>query len=554
MAQAADIEADKAAPKKQKPSAWAPFGYKAFAVLWTATVISNTGTWMHDVGAGWLMTELAPSPAMVAAVQAANTLPIFFFALFAGAIADIVDRRWMLITVNAFMAVTATGLAILVGFNAVTPLLLLVFTFAMGTGAAFMAPAWQAIVPSLVERKDLSSAVALNSMGINVSRAIGPAIAGFLIVAAGLVYPFMINAISIVIIIFALLWWSPPAKKEAKLPPEHVPSAIWSGLRYAWYSAPLRSTIVRAAAFFIFASAYWAMLPLIAKNMPNGGAGLYGILLTSVGAGAVVGALLLPQIRGALGTNGSVIVGSIGTALTLSTFALVQNPIAAAGASALAGLCWITVLSSLNVSAQTSLPDWVRARGLSIFLTVFFGSMSLGSIIWGQVATHLSIDTALLIAAAGLLLFIPLTLAAKLGQGEAMDLRTSSEWSVPVLADGVEDTGGPVMIQIRYIVAGGHHQDFLDAVHALSKARRRTGALSWSIMQDTADNQVFVETWFEASWTQHMRQHDRITEEDKKLQEAVKRFLNPDHPPAVTHYVTGSASTSPTNLETEHLS
>ncbi|MEL7042524.1 MAG: MFS transporter [Pseudomonadota bacterium] len=553
MAQTADLKTPGNPAKKEKASAWAPFGYKSFAVLWTATVISNTGTWMHDVGAGWLMTDLAPSPAMVAAVQAANTLPVFLFALFAGAIADIVDRRWMLISVNAFLAVTATALAILVGLNAMTPLLLLVFTFAMGTGAAFMAPAWQAIVPSLVDRKDLSSAVALNSMGINVSRAIGPAIAGFLIVAAGLVYPFLINAISIVTIIFALLWWTPPPKKTATLPPEHVPSAIWSGLRYAWYSAPLRSTIVRAAAFFIFASAYWAMLPLIAKNMPNGGAGLYGILLTSVGAGAVIGALLLPQIRGVLGTNGSVILGSIGTAVTLSVFALVQNPIAAAGASGLAGLCWIAVLSSLNVSAQTSLPDWVRARGLSIFLTVFFGSMSIGSVIWGQVATQLSIDTALLVAAAGLLLFIPLTLAAKLGQGESMDLRASAHWSEPVLAEGVEDTGGPVMIQIRYLVAGGHHQDFLDAINALSKARRRAGAFSWSIMQDAEHASIFVETWFEASWTQHIRHHDRVTEEDMKLKDAVNVFLNTDEPPIVSHFVTGSANTPPPTLTNEAL-
>lgn len=435
------------------PGAWSPFAHASFTVLWLATVVSNVGTWMNDVGAGWLMTELSPSPLVVAGVQAATTLPVFLFALLAGAVADIVDRRKMLIVVNALKFVIVTALAILVAADEMTPLLLLVFTFLIGTGAAFLAPGWQAIVPKLVPRAELSSAISLNSMGINVSRAIGPALAGFLIVTLGLWSPFAVNAASFLVILAALLWWTPPKEPERKLPPEHVGAAIAAGLRYAVNSGPLKATLVRAGSFFAFASAYWAMLPLIARQVLEGGPTLYGVLLASVGAGAVGGAIFLPRIRKALGTDKTVAAGTIGTALVLVAFAIMPNPVVAATASVLAGLSWIAVLSSLHVSAQTALPDWVRARGLSIFLTVFFGAMSGGSLVWGQVASVAGIPTALLIAAAGAVLLIPLTWRAKLGQGEELDLAPSSHWPEPILhLDDAEDRG-PVMIQITYDVA-----------------------------------------------------------------------------------------------------
>ena len=280
---------------KPSPSAWAPFAHRSFAVLWVATVLSNIGTWMHDVGAGWLMTELSPSPVMVSAVQAATTLPIFLFALLAGAVADIVDRRKLLIGVNLFLAANAATLATLVSLDLVTPLILILFTFALGTGAAFVAPAWQAVVPGLVPREDLPAAIALNSMGINVSRAIGPALAGFLIVGIGLWSPFALNSVSFIGIIAALLWWRPPVATQRTLPAEEVGSAIINGLRYARHSAPLRATLIRALAFFVFASAFWAMLPLVVRVVLSGGPTLYGLLLTSVGIGAVTGALILPR-------------------------------------------------------------------------------------------------------------------------------------------------------------------------------------------------------------------------------------------------------------------
>jgi predicted MFS family arabinose efflux permease len=284
-----------------------------------------------------------------------------------------------------------------------------------------MAPAWQAIVPSLVDKSRLAPAIALNSMGINVSRAIGPALAGFLIVAVGLVAPFALNAISFVGILVVLFFWK-PTKTEQIMPREKVFGAMRAGLRYVFNSPPVIATLVRAVAFFAFASAYWAMLPLIAREVLAGGPQLYGILLASVGAGAVIGAVVLPRIKGRLGADKTVMVGTIGTALVLVVFALIQQPVVAVIASFVAGASWIAVLSSFNVSAQTALPDWVRARGLSVFLTLFFGAMSGGSILWGWVAEQFSIETALLCAAAGAIVMMFVTMRFALNQGADLAL------------------------------------------------------------------------------------------------------------------------------------
>ena len=528
------IESKGSADKPAGPLA--PFKHPAFAVLWVATVASNVGTWMHDVGAGWLMTELAPSPMMVAAVQAATTLPIFLFALLAGAVADIVDRRKLLIIVNLGLGVAALAMTFLVHSGLMTAWLLLVFTFLFGTGAAFIAPAWQAIVPKLVPKKDLPSAIAMNSMGINISRAIGPALAGFLIVAAGLAAPFLVNALSFIGIIAAVIWWKPAPAPVDTLPKEKIGGAIQAGLQYAFNSPPLRAALLRAFGFFVFASAFWAMLPLIARNELGGGPTLYGIMLAAVGAGAVGGAFLLPKIKGKLGADGTVMAGTIGTAVVMLVMALVPNQIAAVGVSVLAGLSWIAVLSTLNVAAQTSLPDWVRARGLSVFLTVFFGSMSLGSLAWGQVASHWGVPVALIVAGIGIVLMIPLTRGAKLQRSQALDLSPSMHWPEPVVvSDEIPD--GPVMTQIIYRVDEVNKEAFLALMQDLAGSRRRGGGYRWSVMRDAADPTLFVETWWEGSWLAHERQHHHVSKDDQALQERIRALQIDQAKPSVTHFL-----------------
>jgi len=528
-----------AVAREAKPSPWTPFRHRAFAVLWTATVISNIGTWMHEVGAGWLMTELSSSPLLVASVQAATTLPVFLFALVAGAVADIVDRRRLLIVINLLVSAAAACFAVLVALGLVTPLILIFFTFLLGAGAAFMAPAWQAIVPSLVPRADLAGAIALNSAGINISRAIGPALAGFLIVALGLWSPFALNALSFIGIIAALIWWRPSLSVERRLPPERVGSAILAGWRYVLNSHPVRATLVRAAAFFLFASAFWAMLPLVAREGLSGGPTLYGLLLGAVGAGAVMGALVLPSIKSRLGPDLTVAAGTLGTAAVLAVLATTTDQRLAIGICALAGLSWIAVLSSLHVSAQTALPDWVRARGLSFFLTVFFGSMALGSLVWGQVASLAGLSASLVAAAIGAVVMIAVTWGAKLGQGEDLDLAPSMHWPAPILADDAAPDRGPVMIQVTYTISPQDRETFATVMGELARARRRGGAYGWTLMQKADASNVFVETWFEASWLQHLRHHEHVAGEDRKLQDQIAALQRAHYKsePLVAHYI-----------------
>ncbi|MEO0762915.1 MAG: MFS transporter, partial [Pseudomonadota bacterium] len=408
-------------------------------------------------------------------------------------------------------------------------------TFLFGTGAAFIAPAWQAIVPRLVPRSELGAAIALNSMGINVSRAIGPALAGFLIVAVGIAAPFLVNALSVVGIVAALWLWRPEAATPSALPPEAVGGAIVAGLRYAANSAALKATLARAAAFFLFASAFWAMLPLIAREVLAGGPTLYGLMLAAVGAGAVGGALVLPRIRARLGADGTVAAGTVGTAVVMLAMAVVPSQAVALVASALAGLSWIAVLSSLNVSAQMALPDWVRARGLSVFLTVFFGAMSAGSLAWGQVAGAFGLETALVAAAVGAVAMLPLVRGARLMAGASQDLAPSMHWPGPVLV-GEAPADRPVMIQVAYAVAPADEAAFLAKMHALAASRRRGGGYRWSLMRDAAEATRFVESWWEASWLDHQRQHARVSRDDQALQAEI-RALQVEGAPVVRHFV-----------------
>lgn len=526
------------AENSKEVSAWSPFSNTGFTLLWTAALISNIGTWMHDVGAGWLMSSLNPSPGIVSLVQAATTLPIFLFALFAGALADRLNKKTMLLMINIFLTAVIASLAVIVQFELVTPQLLLVYTFVIGSGAAFMAPAWQSIVPSLVPKPQLKAAIALNSLGINISRAIGPALAGVLISAIGLSAPFALNAMSHVVIILALLSWRQPEEKKVSLPPEPLLASMATGFRHAMYNKPLKDTMIRALGFYFFASAYWAMLPLIARTTPGGGAEVYGVLLGLIGAGAVVGAVMLPRIRKRFSSDKLVVSGTIGTAIALLLFAYGNLPAVLYFTALLAGASWITVLTSFNVSAQMALPNWVRARGLAVYMMVFFGSMAAGATVWGQVADLLGIPVTLCVASAFLLLLIPVTRHARLGAGEEMDLTPSNYWPSPIISDDLDnnnDDRGPVMVTIDYCIEPADETKFLNAVHELSNERYRDGAYEWGVYQNIEDEKQWTEWFLLSSWQEHLRQHERVTEHDKTIQEKLHRLHKGEGKPTVRH-------------------
>jgi MFS family permease len=538
----AAVAASGESPSQESP--WAPFSYATFTVLWLATVISNVGTWMHDVASGWLMTSLAPSPLMVALVQAATTAPVFLFAIPAGALADLVDRRWLLISVMAALSIVAGALGLLVWWEVVDAWGLIFFTFVSGVGAALVAPAWQAIVPQLVPRSELQAAVALNSVGINISRAIGPALAGVVITSFGVAWPYLVNAGSFLVVMAALLWWRPPPRPESHLPAERFWRAVRAGLRYARASGPFRATLTRAVAFFLFGSAYWALLPLVARQELEGGAELYGSLLAMVGAGAVGGALALPRLKKRLGADALVAAGTGGTVLVLVVIAMTSTPAVALGVSAVAGASWIAVLSSLNVSAQVALPDWVRARGLSIFVTVFFGAMTLGSVVWGQVAASYGISVALLAAAGGAAIAGVASWPAKLQQGAALDFSPSLHWPQPVVARELERDHGPVMVTVEYRIDPIRAAEFLAAIGELRDERRRNGAYSWGLFEDVGEAGCYVEYFTEESWLAHLRHHDRVSEADRAIQERVGRFHVGPREPVVRHLLAPGAEQS----------
>lgn len=539
---AADVKgAPPRLPAGGKPTAssLSPFRHRVFTVLWIATVISNIGTWMQNAAAGWLMTGLDPDPLIVSLVQVATALPMFLFGLPAGALADILDRRRLLIAVQLVLTVLIAGLALLVWLNIVTPFTLLVFTFLAGAGAALIAPAWQAIVPQLVPRENLHPAVALNSVGINISRAIGPALAGIIIGVLGLAAPFWLNALSNIGVIAALIWWRMPAQ-SSHLPAERFGSALRIGLRHARGNPHLRATLLRAAGFFLFASAYWALLPLVARNQVAGGPELYGILLGAIGAGAVTGAFVLPRLKAWLGADWLVAAGIIGTAAALVLFGIARQPATAVTASAIAGLSWIAVLATMNVSAQVALPGWVRGRGLAMFATVQFGAMSLGSVVWGQVAALTNLPSTHFLAAAGALVAIPLLWRWKLQTGEGVNMTPSMHWPAPILSHDVDVDRGPVLTTLEYLINADDREAFLEAINLLAQQRRRDGAYGWAVFEDAASVGRFVETFYVASWLEHLRQHERVTQADKAVQERANAFHKGEGRPAVSHLIVAS--------------
>jgi MFS family permease len=532
-----DAAAKGASPSIGKTvSPWSPFGHPAFAVLWTATVVANIGTWMYNAGAGWLMTGLSADPFVISLVQVATSLPMFAFALPAGALADIVDKRSLLIAVEIASTLFAAIIATLVWLDLVTPWILLLFTFLLGVVAALSSPAWQSVVPQLVPKQDLASAVAANSVGINISRAIGPALAGITIAGLGIAAPFWVNAAANLGIIGALAWWHPPQNAVRRLPAERFFAAMRAGFRYVRHNSHLRATLARAVAFFPFASAYWALLPLVARNQISGGPELYGVLLGMIGAGAVGGAFALPWFKRMLGPDGLVAAGTVGTAATLLLFGLAREPTVAVAAALIAGVSWIAVLANLNVSAQVAVPDWVRGRGLSVFVTVFFGALTVGSALWGQVAALLGLQTAHFIAAAGALAAIPLTWRWKLQTGAAIDLAPSMHWPAPVMMREVEPDQGPVLVTVEYRIDPVSRDAFLTALEGLGHQRCRDGAYSWGVFEDTAEHGRFLETFLLESWMEHLRQHHRVTNADRILQELVKRHQL-DGAPKVTHFI-----------------
>jgi MFS family permease len=517
-------------------SAWSPLQYRVYRTLWIALLASNIGTWMQAVGAAWMMVELDASPTIVALVQTATYLPVVVVGVLAGAAADLVERRRLLLITQGFMLAAAGALAVLSALGSVTPGLLLTLTFALGLGAAFNFPAWQAIQPELVPAHELKQAVTLGGANINLGRAIGPAIGGLLIAAAGPWLVFALNAASFAFV-FVVLWrWKRPVEEDVG-PPERFAGAVRAGIRYAMFSHILHGVLVRSFAFGVASSGFMSLLPVYASEELGWGSGGLGILFGAMGAGAVVTAAVIPSVRERLSADRVFAAGSVLVSAGLVALALVRAPALAVTASFVVGVGWLFCLSTLNVASQEVLPGWVRARGLALYLTAISAGIALGAALWGKLASGIGVPAAYAWGAAAIVVTLALAWRWRFDRIADVDQRPAPMAAPEARLVEDEDAGSPALVVVAYEIREEAEDDFLRALRLVGRVRRRTGATDWSVYRDADKPYRFIETFVLPTWDEHLRQHQRRTVTDLELQQDVTQYLRPGTEPTAKHFV-----------------
>ena len=459
-------------------SPFAPLSVPVFRMLWLTWVAANTCMWMNDVAAAWLMTTLTTSPVLVALVQTASTLPVFLLGLPSGALADILDRRRYFIATQFWVAAVALVLCVAILAGGMTAPLLLALTFANGIGLAMRWPVFAAIVPELVSRPQLPAALALNGVAMNASRIIGPLLAGAIIASAGSAWVFVLNAVLSIISGFTIMRWK-RVHTPSPLGREKLPSAMRVGLQFVRQSPRMRAVLWRISIFFLHATALLALLPLLAKGLEGGGAGTFTLLLASMGAGAITAAMFLPRLRQAMARDVLVIRGTALQAAATGVMAVAPNVYVAVPAMFVAGMAWITTANSLSVSAQLALPNWVRARGMSIYQMAIMGSTALGAAVWGQVATLTDVHVSLGIAAATGVVAMLLVQRLVADRSMEEDLSPSRAFKAPV-AD-TPPGSGHLVVTIEYFIDPARAAEFRAVMQESRRSRLRQGALAWEL-------------------------------------------------------------------------
>lgn len=529
-----DQPAHELKPIAEKLSAWDPIKVPVFRMLWSTWLVANICMWMNDVAAAWMMTSMTTSPIWVALVQSASTLPVFLLGLPSGALADILDRRRYFIMTQFWVAAVATLLCITVISGVMTPPLLLALTFANGIGLAMRWPVFAAIVPELVPRAHLPAALALNGVAMNASRIVGPLVAGILIASAGTQYVFVLNAILSVISGLVIMRWR-RQHVPSPLGRERLISAMRVGLQFVRQSTRLRTVLLQVSLFFLHSTALLALLPLVARQLHGGGAGTFTLLLASMGAGAIAAALNLARLRQLMPRDTLVLRSTMLQSLSAVAVAFAPNIYVAVPAMVLNGAAWISCANSLSVSAQLALPDWVRARGMSMYQMSIMGASALGAALWGQVATMTSVATGLLVAA------VSGTVAMLLAQRHIVDLSIeedltpSREFKVPVAH--APPGAGHVVVTIEYLIDPVRTDDFRVLMQESRRSRLRQGALEWALLRDIGHPGRYLEQITDESWTEHLRRFDRVTTSDVALRERKLAFHTGEDPPVVRRSV-----------------
>ncbi len=516
-------------------SLWRPLRHPGFRNLLLADVVSDVGTFMQNVGAAWLMVSLNAGPMYVALTQTASSLPFFLFALPAGAVGDIVDRRKLILFTEAWMVAVAVLLTLLTFGGVVSPLPLLLLTFALSAGDAFETPTWRAVLPEIVPREDLPAASALNGIEFNFARAIGPGLAGLVIAVSGVGSAFLINTLSFVGVIVVIARWKRPARTRST-PPETLVGATIAAVRYVRYSPAIRSLLVRSGALMFFASGLLALLPSVAHSV-NSAPTAYGLLLGCFGAGAVGGAVLMQRARRRWSAEAVVAGGVAAFGLTAIAAASSRSLFALGSVLLLAGAAWIVFVSTVNVLILNHTPDWVRARVLAIATLVQQGAVAAGSAVWGTLAARASIGTALQVAGVGALATIILALFVRLPEA-SVDLSSWNHWRLPESAQLPPGTAGPVLVTVEYEVPPTEATAFIKAARQFERVRRRDGAKRWNLYRDLERPNRYLETYVVSSWSEHVRQHERITRADREIEERVQKYVVGE--PTVRHHISAS--------------
>ena len=502
------------------PSLWRPLRVSTFRNLLLADIASDVGTFMQSVGAAWLMVSLNAGPLYVALTQTASALPFFIFALPAGAIGDIVDRRKLILFTEVWMAVVAIVLAAVTIGGLISPLLLLVLTFAIAAGDAFESPTWRAVLPELVSKEDLPSAAALNGIEFNFARAIGPALAGIIVATAGVGSAFVINAVSFLGVILVVGRWKRTRRKRTT-PAETLSSATAAAIRYVRYSPGLLTLLFRSGITMFFASGLLALLPSVAHEASKSPMG-YGFLLGSFGFGAVLGALAMQRARARWSAEAVVSGGVLVFGISAMTAGMLRNLPALNATMLSAGAAWIVFISLFNVITLNHTPDWVRARVLAVSMLVFQGAMAGGSAVWGVLATRTGIHVALMWAGAGTIATAALGLLLKLPD-LTVDLTPWVHWKLPIVPneDLAITESASALVTVEYDVEPEHQARFLQAIRKYERIRRRDGAYRWGIFRDLENPNRYLETFLVDSWAEHIRQHERSTHADREVEERV---------------------------------
>lgn len=516
--------------------AWTPLKTPVFRALWIAAFVSNIGSLMRMTGGSWLITSLTDSTVLVSLMQASASFPLFLLGLPGGALADIVDKRKLLIVGQVWMLLATILLSTLTFMHLSSAWSLIFLTFILGIGNALTLPAWMATLSEVVHKKEFRKAMTLNSLSYNMALVVGPAAAGIILSTFGIAWIFLLNALSFLGVVIVLYRWK-REKKLSNLPKEDLLTALRATIRYTKYSPQLRSLLLRTGIIFTFASVFWALIPAVARFTFHMNEGGFGLLFGFMGLGSVIAAIILPKLHNKFSIDKLLTLASILFAFALYLLARPPAPWLAFPAMFIAGMTWLTLASTLNTFVQSIVSSWVRARSIGIYVVIFQAGLALGSMLWGYIASYTGISTALLIASLGLVLGQLAMFKWPLKTAEEEEITPSFHWEQPNVLSTIHPKRGPVLITVSYTIDPNHEKDFMKAINDLSRIRRRDGASQWAIFKDTSSYNRYLENFLVDSWGEHVRQHTRPTFADKLIEEKVNTYLVDGEKPVTTHYI-----------------